>query len=415
MSVDPSTGKEFPIQKTRQVAEGAHVSLTAKTHASRTKGCAMVEEIGEIFGRGFWEDSLQVRREIDLHFALNAAVAWEEGKPLVIEEVEVAPPQKMEGQNPIFPRILGHEAGGIVESVGEGVTDLAAGDHVLPVFTGECKECAHCKSEESNMCDLLRINTDRRVMIHDQKSRFSINGKPIFHFVGTSTFSEYTVVHVGCLAKINPLTPLDKVCVLSCGISTGFGATVNVAKPKKGSTVAIFRLGAVGLAAAEGARVSGASRIIGVDLNSNRYEQAKKFGVTEFVNPKDYNKPVQEVISEMTNGGVDRSVECTGSTEAMISALRKGWGVAVHVGVPHKDAVFKTHPVNFLNERTLKGTFFGNYKPRSDIPSVVEKYMNKELELEKFITHQVPFSEINKAFEYMLKGESIRCIIKMEE
>ncbi|THG02410.1 hypothetical protein TEA_001235 [Camellia sinensis var. sinensis] len=374
------------------------------------------------------------------------------------------------GQN--FPRILGHEAGGIVESVGEGVTDLALGDHVLPVFTGECKECAHCKSEESNMCDLLRINTDRRVMIHDQKSRFSINGKPIFHFVGTSTFSEYTVVHVGCLAKINPLAPLDKVCVLSCGISTGFGATVNVAKPKKGSTVAVFGLGAVGLAAAEGARVSGASRIIGVDLNSNRYEQvfvllrhfllafiicpsrlhlcsieffkslhqyarvsgasriigvdlnsnryeqAKKFGVTEFVNPKDYNKPVQEVISEMTNGGVDRSVECTGSTDAMISAfecVHDGWGVAVLVGVPHKDAVFKTHPMKFLKERTLKGTFFGNYKPRSDIPSVVEKYMNKELELEKFITHQVPFSEINKAFEYMLKGESIRCIIKMEE
>ncbi|CAL5417550.1 unnamed protein product [Camellia sinensis] len=274
----------------------------------------------------------------------KAAVAWEAGKPLVIEEVEVAPPQKMEvrvkilytslchtdvyfweakGQNPIFPRILGHEAGGIVESVGEGVTDLAPGDHVLPVFTGECKECAHCKSEESNMCDLLRINTDRRVMIHDQKSRFSINGKPIFHFVGTSTFSEYTVVHVGCLAKINPLAPLDKVCVLSCGISTGFGATVNVARPKKGSTA---------------------------------------------------------VIAEMTNGGVDRSVECTGNTEAMISAfecVHDGWGVAILVGVPHKDAVFKTHPVNFLNERTLKGTFFGNYKPRSGIPSVVEKYMNK--------------------------------------
>ncbi|GMP79667.1 hypothetical protein CsSME_00035120 [Camellia sinensis var. sinensis] len=367
----------------------------------------------------------------------KAAVARKAGKPLVIEEVEVAPPQKMEvrvkilytslchtdvyfweakGQN--FPRILGHEAGGIVESVGEGVTDLAPGDHVLPVFTGECKECAHCKSEESNMCDLLRINTDRTVMIHDQKSRFSINGKPIFHFVGTSTFSEYTVVHVGCLAKINPLAPLDKVCVLSCGISTGFGATVNVAKPKMGSTVAIFGLGAVGLAAAEGARVSGASRIIGVDLNSNRFEQAKRFGVTEFLNPKDYNKPVQEVISEMTNGGVDRSVECTGSTEAMISAfecVHDGWGVAVLVGFPHKDAVFKTHPMKFLKERTLKGTFFGNYKPRSDIPSVVEKYMNKELELEKFITHQVPFSEINKAFEYMLKGESIRCIIKMEE
>ncbi|KAF2299091.1 hypothetical protein GH714_030540 [Hevea brasiliensis] len=268
----------------------------------------------------------------------KAAVAWEAGKPLVIEEVEVAPPQANEvrvkilftslchtdvyfweakGQNPLFPRIYGHEAGGIVESVGECVTDLKPGDHVLPVFTGECKECAHC-----------------------------------------------------------------------------FGATVNVAKPPKGSSVAVFGLGAVGLAV------------------------TKKFGVNEFVNPKDHKKPVQEVIAEMTDGGVDRSVECTGNIDAMISAfecVHDGWGVAVLVGVPHKDAVFKTHPMNVLNERTLKGTFFGNYKPRSDLPSVVEKYMNKELELEKFITHSIPFSEINKAFDYMLKGESLRCIIRMEE
>ncbi|KAJ6918577.1 hypothetical protein NC651_012738 [Populus alba x Populus x berolinensis] len=362
----------------------------------------------------------------------KAAVAWEAGKPLVIEEVEVAPPQAMEvrlkilftslchtdvyfweakGQTPLFPRIFGHEAGAIVESVGDGVTDLKPGDHVLPVFTGECKECRHCKSEESNMCDLLRINTDRGVMLNDGKSRFSIRGQPIYHFVGTSTFSEYTVVHVGCAAKINPAAPLDKVCVLSCGISTGLGATLNVAKPKKGSSVAIFGLGAVGLAAAEGARISGASRIIGVDLNSNRFEEAKKFGVTEFVNPKDHDKPVHEVIAEMTNGGVDRSVECTGSISAMVSAfecVHDGWGVAVLVGVPNKDDAFKTHPMNILNERTLKGTFFGNYKPRSDLPSVVEKYMNKELELEKFITHEVPFSEINKAFEYMLSGASLR-------
>ncbi|XP_059624597.1 alcohol dehydrogenase 1-like [Cornus florida] len=368
----------------------------------------------------------------------KAAVAWEAGKPLVIEEVEVAPPQKMEvrlrilftslchtdvyfweakGQTPLFPRILGHEAGGIVESVGEGVTELQPGDHVLPVFTGECKECAHCKSDVSNMCDLLRINTERGVMLSDGKTRFSIDGQPIYHFLGTSTFSEYTVVHEGCVAKINPEAPLDKVCVLSCGISTGFGATVNVAKPAKGSTVAVFGLGAVGLAAAEGARVSGASRIIGVDLNASRFEYAKKFGVTDFVNPKDHDKPVQQMIAEMTNGGVDRSIECTGNVHAMTSAfecVHDGWGVAVLVGVPNKDDEFKTHPVNLLNERTIKGTFFGNYKPRSDLPAVVEKYMNKELEVEKFITHEVPFSEINKAFEYMLKGESLRCIIRMD-
>ncbi|KAI8535705.1 hypothetical protein RHMOL_Rhmol10G0194400 [Rhododendron molle] len=251
----------------------------------------------------------------------------------------------------------------IVESVGEGVTDLKLGDHILPVFTSECKECRHCKSEAGE-------------------------------------FSEYTVVHVGCLAKINPAAPLDKVCVVSCGISTGLGATLNVAKPTKGSTGAIFGLGAVGLAAAEGARIA-----------------AKKFGVTEFMNPKEHDKPVQEVIAEMTDGGVDRSVEWTGGVNAMISAfecVHDGWGVAVLVGVPNKEDAFKTHLMNFLNEKTLKGTFFGDYKPRSDLPSVVEKYMNKELEPEKFITHEVPFTEINKAFDYMLKGDGLRCIIRMD-
>nr|P10847.1 RecName: Full=Alcohol dehydrogenase 2 [Hordeum vulgare]CAA31230.1 alcohol dehydrogenase [Hordeum vulgare subsp. vulgare] len=363
----------------------------------------------------------------------KAAVAWEAGKPLSMEEVEDAPPQAMEvrdkilytalchtdvyfweanGQTPVFPRILGHEAGGIVESVGEGVTELVPGDHVLPVFTGECKECAHCMSEESNLCDLLRINVDRGVMIDDGQSRFTIDGKPIFHFLGTSTFSEYTVIHVGCVAKIDPEAPLDKVCLLSCGISTGLGATLNVTKPKKGMTVAIFGLGAVGLAAMEGARMSGASRIIGVDLNPAKHEQAKKFGCTDFVNPKDHTKPVQEVIVEMTDGGVNRAVECTGNADAMISAfecVHDGWGVA------HKEAVFKTHPMNFLNERTLRGTFFGNYKPRTGLPGVVDMYMRKELELDKFITHSLPFSQINTAFDLMLRGEGLRCVIRSEE
>ncbi|KAH7671040.1 Alcohol dehydrogenase protein [Dioscorea alata] len=368
----------------------------------------------------------------------RAAVAWEAGKALVIEEVDVAPPQAMEVrlkilytsvcrsdisfweakvQIPVFPRIFGHEAAGIVESVGDGVTDLKPGDHVIPVPTGECKECIQCKSKEGNMCDLLRVNTSRGVMISDGQSRFSINGEPIYHFVGTSTYSEYTVVHVGCVAKINPSAPLDKVCILGCGISSGLGAVLNVAKPAKGSSVAVFGLGAVGLAAAEGARISGAMRIIGVDVNPRKFDQAKNFDVTEFVNPKDHDKPVQEVIAEMTGGGVDRSIECTGDVDAMISAfecVHDGWGVAVLVGTPHKDAVFKTHPMNLLHQRTLKGTFFGNYKPRSDLPAIVEKYMNKELELEKFITHEVPFTEINKAYEFMLNGDSLRCIIHMD-
>ncbi|KAI3855129.1 hypothetical protein MKX03_018523, partial [Papaver bracteatum] len=258
----------------------------------------------------------------------------------------------------------------IVESVGKGVTDLQPGDHVLLVFTGECKECRHCKSEESNMCDLLRINIDRGVMLNDGQSRLSINGKPIYNFVGCSTFSEYTVVHVGCLDKINPEAALDKVCILSYGISTGLGATLNVAKPKKVRSFFVFGLGAVGLAACEGDRLSGASRIIGVDLKANRFNEAKKFGCTEFVNPKDHIKPVQEVIAEMTDGGVDRSIECTRSIQAMISAFECVHDVSSFlsqnflVGVPNEDGAFKTHPMNLLNERTLKGTFFGNYKPK---------------------------------------------------
>lgn len=376
---------------------------------------------------------------LGLPIPCKAAVAWGPGKSLVIENVEVAPPKAMEVRVKImytslcrtdlyfwdakdlgaaFPRIFGHEAAGIVESIGEGVSDLQVGDHVLPVFTGECGECSHCKSEESNMCDLLRINYTRGVMLSDGQSRFSINGNPVNHFLGTSTFSQYTVVHAGCLAKVDPLAPLDKICILSCGISTGLGAVLNVAKPKKGSSVVVFGLGAVGLAAAEGARIAGASRIIGVDRSHKRFEEAKKFGVTELVCTKDHNRPIQEVIAEMTNGGADRSIECTGNMENMISAfecVHDGWGVAVLVGVPNKDAVFMTKPINVLNERTLKGTFFGNYKPRTDLPAVVDMYMNKKIGLDKFITHQISFSEINKAFEYMQKGEGLRCIISMEQ
>ncbi|KAJ7961467.1 alcohol dehydrogenase [Quillaja saponaria] len=368
----------------------------------------------------------------------KAAVAWKAGKPLKIETVEVAPPQVNEvrikvkytsvchtdlyfwngkGQ-PAFPRILGHEGAGIVESVGEGVSDLKVGDHVLPVFTGECGECPHCKSEESNMCDLLKVNPGMTVMLNDGKSRFSINSIPINHFMNTSTFTEYTVVHSGCVVKINPQAPLDKVCILSCGITTGLGAALNVAKPKKCSSVAVFGLGAVGLAAAEGARIAGASRIIGVDMNAKKYEGAKKFGVTEFVNPKEHDKPVQQVIAEITNGGVDRSIECTGDVNAMVSAfecVREGWGVAVLCGVPSTGTFFQTSPFNMINERTLKGTAFGNYKPKTDLPSLVDMYMSKKLELDKFISHRVPFSDINKAFDYMVKGDGIRCIISMED
>ncbi|KAF3775295.1 Alcohol dehydrogenase 2 [Nymphaea thermarum] len=342
------------------------------------------------------------------------------------------PENSDETSNSEFELVLGPIQILIVESVGQGVTELKTGDHVLPIFTGECGECAHCKSEESNMCDLLMINTDRGMMLADGKSRFSIKGELIYHFVGkrtcntkeikkmgTSTFSEYTVVHVGCLAKVNPGAPLDKICVLSCVISTGFRATVNVAKPKRGQSVAVFGLGA------EGARVSGASRIIGIDLNPNRCTSltlsyfslisAKKFGCTEFFNPQDYDRPIQQVIAELTNGGVDRSVECTGHIDAMISAFESVHDVSeftddyclIYIDHPH---LLDTHPMNFLNEKTLKGTFYGNYKPRSDIPGVVELSMKKELELDKFCTHRLSFKDINKAFDLMLSGQGIRCI-----
>ncbi|KAK9988836.1 hypothetical protein SO802_029075 [Lithocarpus litseifolius] len=390
----------------------------------------------------------------------KAAVAWEAGKPLVIEEVEVAPPQAMEvrlkilftslchtdvyfweakGQTPLFPRIFGHEAGGIVESVGEGVTDLKPGDHVLPVFTGECKECRHCKSEESNMCDLLRINTDRGVMLNDGKSRFSINGQPIYHFVGTSTFSEYTMLHVGSVAKINPAAPLDKVCVLSCGISTGLGATLSVAKPKKGSTVAVFGLGAVGLAAAEGARIAGASRIIGVDLNAKRFDEAavaweagKPLVIeeVEVAPPQAMEVRLKILFTSLCHTDVYfwEAKDCWSVGEG-VTDLKPGDHLPPVFTVECKECRHcKSEESNMCNllrintdrgvmlndGKLLKGTFFGNYKPRSDLPSVVERYMNKELELKKFITHEVPFSEINKAFEYMLKGDGLRCIIHMD-
>ncbi|MED6211397.1 hypothetical protein PIB30_073305, partial [Stylosanthes scabra] len=370
------------------------------------------------------------------------AVAWEAGKPLVIEDVEVAPPQEKEVRinikysslchtdlyfweskclPPTFPRILGHEASGVVESVGDGVSDLKAGDHVLPLFTGECGECPHCKSEESNMCEVLRINPSSEVMISDGKSRFSTMKakKPITisHFLGTSTFSQYTVVHSGSVVKINPSLPLDKACLLSCGISTGIGSVLNVAKPKKGASIAIFGLGAVGLAAAEGARIGGASRIIGIDMNPNKIKYAKKFGLTDFINPEEHEKPVHEVLKEMTNGGVDRCIECTGNINALMSAmeaLHDGWGVAVLVGVPSADAVFKTNPFNFLDGKTITGTAFGNYKPKTGLPTLLDIFMNNKLELDKFITHRVPLSEINKAFDYMIKGEGLRTIIDMK-
>lgn len=315
----------------------------------------------------------------------------------------------------MFPRIFGHEASGIVESVGDGVTELQEGDHVLPVFTGECKECVHCRSVKSNLCEKFRLNARRGVMLSDNKSRFSIKGKPIYFFLG-STFCEYTVVEHGNVVKVNPAAPLEKICILSCGVTTGLGSVWKTAKVEKGSTVAIFGLGTIGLGVSEGARVVGASRIIGVDINPEKFDKARTFGVTEFINPKDHEQPVAQVIQNLTNGGVDYSFECVGSAKVVETALlscHDGWGTAVVCGVEGECTTISAHPSLFLFGRTLTGSFFGGLKPRSELPNIVEMYMMKELQLDKFITHELPFAQINEAFTLMLEGKSLRTVLKM--
>ncbi|CAI0400184.1 unnamed protein product [Linum tenue] len=327
----------------------------------------------------------------------KAAVAWGAGEPLVMEEVELSPPHPHEirikvfssslcrsdisawESQAIFPRIFGHEASGIVESIGEGVTEFREGDHVLTVFTGECRTCRQCTSGKSNVCQVLGLER-RGVMHSDQKTRFSIKGKPVFHYCAVSSFSEYTVVHSGCAVKVSPNAPLEKICLLSCGVAAGLGAAWNVAAVSEGSTVVIFGLGTVGLSVAQGARLKGASRIIGVDTNPDKCEKAKAFGVTEFINPSDSSEPIQQVIKRITDGGADYSFECIGDTGMITTALQSccdGWGLTVTLGVPKVKPEMSAHYGLLLTGRTLKGTIFGGWKPKSDLPSLVDMYMNK--------------------------------------
>ncbi|BAF10417.1 alcohol dehydrogenase class-3 [Oryza sativa Japonica Group] len=369
----------------------------------------------------------------------KAAVAWEANRPMTIEDVQVAPPQAGEvrvkilftalchtdhytwsGKDPegLFPCILGHEAAGIVESVGEGVTEVQPGDHVIPCYQAECRECKFCKSGKTNLCGKVRAATGVGVMMNDRKSRFSINGKPIYHFMGTSTFSQYTVVHDVSVAKINPQAPLDKVCLLGCGVSTGLGAVWNTAKVEAGSIVAIFGLGTVGLAVAEGAKSAGASRIIGIDIDSKKFDVAKNFGVTEFVNPKDHDKPIQQVIVDLTDGGVDYSFECIGNVSVMRSALEcchKGWGTSVIVGVAASGQEISTRPFQLVTGRVWKGTAFGGFKSRSQVPWLVEKYLNKEIKVDEYVTHSMNLTDINKAFDLLHEGGCLRCVLATDK
>eukprot|EP00850_Spirogloea_muscicola_P002194 SM000008S22283 [mRNA] locus=s8:882010:885931:- [translate_table: standard] len=367
-----------------------------------------------------------------------AAVAFEPGKPLQVVDVQVAPPQAGEvrvricytalchtdaytlsGEDPegLFPCILGHEAAGVVESVGEGVTEVQAGDAVIPCYQAECRECNFCRSGKTNLCSKVRPATGKGVMLADGQSRFTYNGEPIYHFMGTSTFSQYTVVHAVAVAKIRGDAPLDKVCLLGCGIPTGLGAVFNAAKVESGATVAIFGLGTIGLAACEGAKKAGASRIIGVDVDPAKYARAEAFGATEFVNPKDHDKPIQDVLIDMTDGGVDYSFECIGKVELMRAALEathKGWGVSVIIGVAGKGQEISTRPFQLVTGRTWKGTAFGGYRSRTDVPKLVEEYMENEIKLDEYITHHVTLAEINDAFDLLHAGKCLRCVINMQ-
>ena len=365
----------------------------------------------------------------------RAAVAWGPGEPLKIENVDVAPPKAGEvrikviasgvchtdaftlsGEDPegIFPSILGHEGGGVVESVGEGVTGLEVGDHVIPLYTPECGECKFCKSGKTNLCGKIR-ETQGKGLMPDGTTRFSIDGKPIYHYMGCSTFAEYTVLPEISLAKINKKAPLEEVCLLGCGVTTGMGAVMNTAKVEKGDSVAVFGLGGIGLSAIIGAVMAGASRIIAIDINESKFDLATKLGATDCINPKNYDKPIQEVIVELTDGGVDYSFECIGNVNVMRSALEcchKGWGESVIIGVAGAGQEIPTRPFQLVTGRVWRGTAFGGVKGRSELPDYVERYLDGEFKLSDFITHTMPLDDINEAFELMHEGKSIRTVLQ---
>ncbi|WP_300411341.1 S-(hydroxymethyl)glutathione dehydrogenase/class III alcohol dehydrogenase [uncultured Alcanivorax sp.] len=364
----------------------------------------------------------------------RAAVAWEAGKPLQIEEVDVAGPKAGEvlvqivatgvchtdaytlsGKDPegIFPSILGHEGAGIVQEVGEGVTSLKPGDHVIPLYTAECRQCKFCLSGKTNLCQAVRA-TQGQGLMPDSTSRFSLNGKLLHHYMGTSTFSEYTVVPEISLAKVSKEAPLDKICLLGCGVTTGIGAVLNTAKVEPGSTVAVFGLGGIGLSVIQGAVMAKAERIIAIDTNPAKETLARQFGATDFINPKDYNNSIQEVIVELTDGGVDYSFECIGNVNVMRSALEcchKGWGESIIIGVAGAGEEISTRPFQLVTGRVWKGSAFGGVKGRTELPGYVDRYMNGEIKIDEFVTHTMGLDEINTAFDLLHEGKSIRSVI----
>ncbi|MEM7130844.1 MAG: S-(hydroxymethyl)glutathione dehydrogenase/class III alcohol dehydrogenase [Chloroflexota bacterium] len=364
----------------------------------------------------------------------RAAVAWEAGKPLDVTEVDLEGPKEGEvliqikatgvchtdaftlsGDDPegVFPCILGHEGGGVVQEVGSGVTSVQPGDHVIPLYTAECGKCKFCKSGKTNLCSSVRT-TQGQGLMPDGTSRFSKDGKPIYHFMGTSTFSEYTVLPEVSVAKIGKDAPLEKVCLLGCGITTGIGAVLNTAKVEEGSSVAVFGLGGVGLSVIQGARMAKAERIIAVDLNPDKEEFAQQMGATDFVNPKDHSAPIQDVIVDMTDGGVDYSFEAIGNVNTMRAALEcchKGWGESTIIGVAGSGQEISTRPFQLVTGRVWRGTAFGGVKGRSQLAGYVDNYMSGDIQIDEMITHTMGLEDINKAFDLMHDGESIRSVI----
>ena len=364
----------------------------------------------------------------------RAAVAFEAGKPLQIVEIDVAPPQAGEvlvkitatgvchtdaytlsGDDPegVFPAVLGHEGGGVVIAIGEGVTSVKVGDHVIPLYTAECRKCKFCLSGKTNLCQAVRA-TQGKGLMPDGTTRFSYNGQPIYHYMGCSTFSEYTVVAEVSLAVVNPAAALDKVCLLGCGVTTGIGAVHNTAKVKAGDTVAVFGLGGIGLAVVQGAVQAKAGRIIAVDTNPGKFDLARQMGASDCVNPTDHAQPIQDVIVAMTDGGVDFSFECIGNVNVMRSALEcchKGWGESIIIGVAGAGQEIATRPFQLVTGRVWRGSAFGGVRGRSELPSYVEMAQTGEIPLDTFITHTMGLEDINKAFDLMHEGKSIRTVI----
>ena len=365
---------------------------------------------------------------------VKAAVAFASGKPLSIETVQLEAPQPGEvlveikatgvchtdaytlsGADPegLFPTILGHEGGGIVAEVGKGVTSLKPGDQVIPLYTPECRQCAYCLSQKTNLCQAIRSTQGKGVMPNGT-SRFSLNGEKLYHYMGTSTFANYTVLPEIAVAKIRDDAPLDKVCLIGCGVTTGLGAVINTAKVEPGANVVVFGLGGIGLNVIQGAKMVGASKIVGVDINSDKQKMAQDYGMTDFVNPKEIDGDLVEYLVELTGGGADYSFECIGNVEVMRQALEcchKGWGVSTVIGVAGAGEEISTRPFQLVTGRVWQGSAFGGARGRTDVPKIVDWYMEGKINIDDLVTHTMPIERINEAFDLMHKGESIRSVV----